>query len=598
MKVYQGKQERVMDEQNAAGRQAALQAMAEKPLDVLVIGGGVTGAGVALDAAARGYRVGLVERGDFASGTSSWSTKLVHGGIRYLPEFDIALVREALIERGRLLRNASHLVHPLAFILPLYASSRHPVGIPIAPPFGIGLGFILDAGLWVYDVLAGKENVGEHRRISREQTIERAATLIPDGIKTGYIYYDAQTDDTRLTMTVLRTAAAHGAQIANYADAVRFAHEDERITGAFVRDTLTPTGAEWLVRARHVVNATGVWAEQTERLAGESPELHIAPSKGVHLVFDRAALGIGEEAIVLPETEDGRIIFIVPWQSRALVGTTDTPVRAIERPVATDDDISYLLDHLNRYLRRRLGRDDVLTSFAGNRPLLRVRRRGGGRVARLSRSHEVVESDAGLISVSGGKLTTYRRMAQDVLDRIDRREKHTLTHPTLKLTLRGSSGWAEARPAVRTRGRALGLTDDIIDHLGGAYGADALRVLALVEQDTSLGAQLLADLPYIRAEVVYSCREEMALTLEDVLQRRTHIALEDRLQGTGIASGVARLMAEELGWDAEAETRQIESYLASARLHAGPFADRLPEIDGGAQATIRATEASILDSQQ
>ena len=192
-------------------RQAALRAMVEQPLDALVIGGGITGAGVALDAAARGYRVGLIERGDFASGTSSASTKLAHGGIRYLPEFDLALVREALIERGRLLRNAAHLVHPLAFILPLYESSRHPVGLPVAPPFGIGLGFILDAGLWVYDVLAGKENVGEHRRISREQTIDRASSLIPDGVKTGYIYYDAQTDDTRLTITVLRTAVERGA---------------------------------------------------------------------------------------------------------------------------------------------------------------------------------------------------------------------------------------------------------------------------------------------------------------------------------------------------------------------------------------------------
>ncbi|HEX5547196.1 MAG TPA: glycerol-3-phosphate dehydrogenase/oxidase, partial [Ktedonobacterales bacterium] len=379
--------------------------MAADPLDVLVIGGGITGAGVALDAAARGYRVGLVERGDFASGTSSWSTKLVHGGIRYLPEFDIALVREALIERGRLLRNAPHLVQPLAFVLPLYDISRHPVGLPIAPPFGLGLGFILDAGLWVYDVLAGKENVGEHRRLSREQTIERAASLVPDGIKTGYIYYDARTDDTRLTMTVLRTAVAHGAQIANYVEATHFAHEGARITGVWVRDTLTPATDEWLIRARHIVNATGVWAEQTERLAGEAPGLHIAPSKGVHLVFERATLGIDEEAIVLPETEDGRIIFIVPWQSRALVGTTDTPVRDIERPVATDGDVNYLLHHLNRYLRRKVTRDNILTSFAGNRPLLRVRR-GASKLARLSRSHEVVESDAGLISVSGGKMTT------------------------------------------------------------------------------------------------------------------------------------------------------------------------------------------------
>lgn len=582
-------QERAMGEQDGTGRrterQATLDAMVADPLDVLVIGGGITGAGVALDAAARGYRVGLVERGDFASGTSSWSTKLVHGGIRYLPEFDIALVREALIERGRLLRNAPHLVQPLAFVLPLYDISRHPVGLPIAPPFGLGLGFILDTGLWVYDVLAGKENVGEHRRLSREHTIERASSLTPDGIKTGFIYYDARTDDTRLTMAVLRTAVAHGALVANYAEATRFAHEGECITGAWVRDTLTPKTDEWLIRARHVVNATGVWAEQTERLAGESPGLHIAPSKGVHLVFERETLGIDEEAIVLPETEDGRIIFIVPWQSRALVGTTDTPVRDIERPIATDEDVNYLLHHLNRYLRRKVTRDDILTSFAGNRPLLRVRR-GASRLARLSRSHEVVESDAGLISVSGGKMTTYRRMAEDVVDRIDRREKRTLNHPTRKVTLRGSGGWAEARQLVRARGRALGLADDIIEHLGGAYGADALAVLALVEQDNSLATRLLSDLPYIRAEMLYVCREEMAYTLEDVLQRRTHIALEDRLRGTEIAAMVAHLIGPELGWDAEEEASQVERYLASARLRTGPFVGRLPPLASSSELVI------------
>ena len=560
-------------------RQAALRAMVEQPLDALVIGGGITGAGVALDAAARGYRVGLIERGDFASGTSSASTKLAHGGIRYLPEFDLALVREALIERGRLLRNAAHLVHPLAFILPLYESSRHPVGLPVAPPFGIGLGFILDAGLWVYDVLAGKENVGEHRRISREQTIDRASSLIPDGVKTGYIYYDAQTDDTRLTITVLRTAVERGALAANYAEATRFAQEDGRIVGAWVRDTLpdaSTAGEERLIRARHVINATGVWAERTERLAGETPELRIAPSKGVHLVFDRATLGLGEEAIVLPETRDGRIIFIVPWQSRALVGTTDTPVHTVEKPVATDDDIAYLLDHLNHYLRRQVSREDILTAFAGNRPLLRVHRRGGARPARLSRSHEVVESDAGLISVSGGKLTTYRRMAQDVVDRMDHREQRPRKHPTLKLWLRGSDSWAEARPLLREQGHALGLADDIIAHLGGAYGAESLDVLALIEADAALATRLLPDLPYIAAEVTHVVREEMALTLEDVLARRTHIAIEDRLRGVAIAGEVARLMAPERGWDTAEVARQIERYLVSASLHAGSLADRLP----------------------
>src|SRR5690348_9313461 len=246
---------------SAAGRLEALDGMARAPLDVLVIGGGITGAGVALDAAARGYRVGLIERGDFASGTSSRSTKLVHGGIRYLPELDVPLVREALIERGRLLRNAPHLVLPLSFVLPLYASSRHPVGLPIAPPRGVGLGMILDIGLGVYDALAGRENVGAHRRIRRAEVLERARGLVPDGLKTGFVYYDAQTDDSRLTLAVLRTAAEHGAMLANYTEVTGFIHsEGSRVVGARVSDHLTDQ--EYEIHARHVINATGVWAEQ------------------------------------------------------------------------------------------------------------------------------------------------------------------------------------------------------------------------------------------------------------------------------------------------------------------------------------------------
>ncbi|MGZ6391805.1 MAG: glycerol-3-phosphate dehydrogenase/oxidase, partial [Ktedonobacterales bacterium] len=242
---------------SATTRNEALREMARAPLDVLVIGGGITGAGIALDAAARGYRVGLAERGDFAGGTSSRSTKLVHGGIRYLPQLDVPLVREALIERGRLLRNAPHLVQPLSFVLPLYASSRRPVGLPIAPPGGIGLGMILDIGLGVYDTLAGRENVGAHRRIRREEVLERAQGLVPDGLKTGFVYYDAQTDDSRLTLAVLRTAAEHGALPANYSEVTGFIHSDgSRVVGARVSDHLTRERYE--LQARHVINATGV----------------------------------------------------------------------------------------------------------------------------------------------------------------------------------------------------------------------------------------------------------------------------------------------------------------------------------------------------
>jgi glycerol-3-phosphate dehydrogenase len=584
---------------NVCSRRAHLRDMAATPLDVLVVGGGITGAGVALDAAARGYRVGLVEHGDFASGTSSASTKLVHGGIRYLPQLDVPLVREALLERGRLLRNAPHLVRPLSFLLPLYAESRHPVGLPIAPPRGVGLESILDAGLEVYDLLAGKENIGPHRRIDAEEMLERARCLIPDGLKSGFVYYDGQTDDTRLTLAVLRTAAAHGALVVNYCRAVRFAHGNGgQVTGASVRETLPglPAGDEIYIAARHVVNATGVWAEQTERLAGDSPRLRVAPSKGVHLVVARERLDLGEEAIVLPETEDGRILFIVPWRSRALIGTTDKETDELERPIATEDEIAYLLDHINRYVRAPLGPDDILTTYAGNRPLLRLAR--SRTPARLSRTHAVVEGEDGLLTVSGGKLTTYRRMAQDVLDRIDRRTgrnlwvKRAVRHPTLGMPLVGASGWAEAREGIATRAQALGLDMTVARHLGSAYGVEALDVLALVEGEPELSRRLVGDLPYLCAEVVHAARVEQALTVSDVLARRTHLALEDRTRGAAMAVEVASLLGAELGWSAEERAHQVAAYTAEARALAGPLADRIPAPAGPtlpARARVRET---------
>jgi glycerol-3-phosphate dehydrogenase len=558
---------------SAQSRWAALDEMASATLDVLVVGGGITGAGVALDAAARGYRAGLIERDDFASGTSSRSTKLVHGGIRYLPQLDIPLVREALIERGRLLRSAPYLVQPLAFILPLYASSRHPVGLPVAPPGGVGLDVILDTGLFMYDELAGRRNIGRHRRLDREEVLERAACLTPAGLKMGFLYYDAQTDDTRLTLAVLRSAAERGALLANYCEAVRFEHEAGRVAGVWARETLPARGEHEglrLLRARHVVNATGVWAEQTERLAGDEAKLSIAPSKGTHLVFAKETFKLGSEAVVLPETEDGRIIFIVPWQSRALVGTTDDGVERIETPVATQDEIDYLLGHLNRFASCLVGRDDIVATFAGYRPLLKLRR--GRTPARLSRSHALVEGEDGLLTISGGKLTTYRKMAQDVLDRIDRREVRPNGHPTLHVSLAGASGWDETVPELKRRGAAVGLTPDIVAHLGGAYGSDALEVLAAIESNRELGVRLVADLPYVRAEVSWVCRNELALTLQDVLARRTHLALEDRSRGLDCARAVAELMACALGWDTREQTRQLASYARYALEEAGPLA--------------------------
>jgi glycerol-3-phosphate dehydrogenase len=532
--------------------------MGSEQFDVLVIGGGVTGAGVALDATARGYRVALVEKADFASGTSSKSTKLVHGGIRYLPNFDFALVREALVERGLLLRNAPFLAHPIGFVLPFYKGDRHPVGIPFTTPWGIGLGIVLDIGLWLYDALAGRRNVKRHRRLSRKEVIQLAPALVTENLKEGFIYYDGQTHDARLTMALLRTAGQFGATIANYTEVTSFVTENGKVCGAQVRDNLG--GQNFTVRARHLVNATGVFAEKVESLTEAGSLVHVEPSKGIHLVFAREDVKIGNDAIVLPETDDKRILFLVPWGSRAVFGTTDTGSGDLDHPTATKDDIEYLLHHLNRYLSVNLTADDIISVYAGYRPLLRARTSAHS-TARLSRTHAVLQNPSGLVTVVGGKLTTYRRMAQDAVDVLSRRDgAKSLLHPTMDLPLSGSAGWPASQSELEVKGGALGLGPQTISHLGASYGSLASSVLSLVESDAALGARLVADLPYIRAEVIYACRHEMAMTLDDMLARRTSIALEDRDQGAGIVDEVAALMAKELDWSPEQQKAMIDAY--------------------------------------
>lgn len=535
-----------------------LSLMGSEQFDVLVIGGGVTGAGVALDAAARGYRVALVEKIDFASGTSSKSTKLVHGGIRYLPNFDFALVREALVERGLLLKNAPFLVHPVGFVLPIYKGDRHPVGLPFTTPWGIGLGVILDIGLWLYDGLAGRHNVKRHRRLSRKEVTRLAPALVTEDLKEGFIYYDGQTNDARLTMAILRTAVQYGATVANYAEVTSFLTENGKVCGAHVRDNLG--GQQIVVRARHIVNATGVFAEEVEALTEAGSLVQVEPSKGVHLVFSREDVQIGDDAVVLPETDDKRILFLVPWQSRAVFGTTDTGSGDLDHPTATQADIDYLLHHLNRYLSVNLTTDDIISVYAGYRPLLRARSNAHS-TARLSRTHAVLQNESGLVTIVGGKLTTYRRMAQDTVDVLSRRDGSTsMSHPTSNLPLSGSAGWPAAKRDLEAKGAALGLGPQTISHLGESYGSHANALLSLIESDASLGERLVEDLPYLRAEVIYACRHEMAMTLDDMLARRTSIILEDRDQGAGIVDEVAALMAKELDWSPEQQKAMIDAY--------------------------------------
>ena len=542
-----------------------LALLENEQFDVLVIGGGVTGAGVALDAVARGYKVALVEKVDFASGTSSKSTKLVHGGIRYLPNFDFALVHEALVERGTLLRNAPYLVQPVGFILPLYEGDRHPVGLPFSTPGGIGLGLIMDIGLWMYDLMAGmfagSRGVKRHRRLSRNKVMELAPALVTEKLKEGFIYYDAQTNDARLTLALIRTAAQFGATIANYAEVTSFVTENGKVSGAHVRDQLG--NQDITVRARHIVNATGVFSEQIEELAGYEPQVQVKPSKGVHLVFSCEDVNLGNDAIVLPETDDRRILFLVPWESRAIFGTTDTGSGDLDHPTATQEDIAYLLNHLKRYLSVQLTEDNIISVYAGYRPLLSSR--GTGRsTAKLSRTHAVLQSPSGLVTIVGGKLTTYRRMAQDTVDVLSRRDGSSPIHPTLNLPLQGSAGWLARQRDVEVKGLALGLSPQTIKHLRH-YGSEALALLKLIEDDVELGRRLIDDLPFIRAEVIYACRHEMAMTPYDVLARRTSIMLEDRQRGMDSLEDVVALMASEHNWSSEQQLLMSDAFRSTVQ---------------------------------
>src|SRR5712691_7189978 len=443
-----------------------LTSLGSERFDVLVIGGGVIGDGVALDAVVRGYKVALVEKVDFASGTSSKSTKLAHGGIRYLPEFDFALVHEALVERGLMLQNAPFLVHPLGFVLPLYQGDRHPVGMPFTTPGGIGLGLILNIGLWMYDIMAGRRNPKRHHHLSRKDVLKLAPALVTEGLKDGYVYYDGQTNDARLTMALIRTAAQYGATITNYTEVTSFIIEQGKICGAHIHDTLGDQ--ELTVRARHIVNATGVFSEQVEALTGTEPQVRIEPSKGVHLVLSREDLELGDYAIVLPETEDKRILFIVPWGSRAIFGTTDTGSGDLDHPAATSEDIAYLLSYLNRYLSVHLTEANIISTYAGYRPLLSSRGTGSS-TAKLSRTHAVLQSPSGLVTIVGGKLTTYRRMAQDTVDVLSKRDGKPTRHPTQKLLLHGSAVWPGVQHELEVKGSALGLAPATIEHLAHSY---------------------------------------------------------------------------------------------------------------------------------
>jgi len=557
-------------------RETVLRRLAEQQFDLLVIGGGITGAGIALDAATRGMRVALVEQSDFAAGTSSRSTKLVHGGVRYLAQRDVALVREALAERDLLLRLAPHLVQPQPFVLPVYRG-QHVPGVP-APSIATPL--LTSIGLAAYDLLAGRRNLQGHRGLTALGARGLIPSLRTEGLRGAFLYYDARTDDVRLTLAVLQTAVLRDAVAANYAEVVGFTAQGGRLGGATVRDRIGG-GGEVTVRATRVVGATGAWSARLAALAdaaadngparadgrdghnGRQAPRGLRLSKGVHLVISRDSVPLGALAVVLPTTTDGRLAFVVPWGTQMLLGTTDTPYDGDPAAVRPEPaDVDALLDDANRYLDLGLNRSDVVGAFAGLRPLVQS---DAASTATTSREHAVTVAPSGLVSVTGGKLTTYRRMARDTVDAALRAQPGPWgASTTARVPLAGAAGLSARSSAARGVARELGLPTDVATHLVASYGADAPGVLSLVAEQPELGRRLVEGQPYLAAEIVYGVRHEGAQRLDDVLQRRTRLALEVSDGAASSVATVADLLGAELGWDEETRRRAVADYRAEA----------------------------------
>ena len=527
-------------------RPDALRRLADDPFDVLVVGGGITGVGTALDAASRGLRTALIERDDFASGTSSKSSKLAHGGLRYLQQGEIRLVYEALHERQRLRHNAPHLVKLLPFLLPVFSGKGGVINKKLARMLG--------TSMWMYDLTGGARIGKFHDRISAEAALAHMPTLPADKIASSYLYYDATVDDARLCLTVARTAAIDfGAVAVNGAALTGIDKDgDGRVRGA----TVEVDGESVEVRCQAVVNAAGVWSDEVRTLdEGADPD-SIRPAKGIHITVPWEKVR-NDIAVVVPVPKDKRAIFVVPWGDLTYIGTTDTDYQGPnEDPPVTREDVDYLLDAMSF---TGITDRDVVGTWAGLRPL--VKSASSGRTADLSRRHKVVASPSGMVSVTGGKLTTYREMAADTVDEVldvlgDRVSGVARRSRTKKLRLRGAEGYD-----------ALAGSDDAAtDHLANRYGGEARTILAMTEADPTLAEPLVAGLPYLRAEAVYAVRHEMARSVDDVLSRRTRARLLARDASARAVDDVAGLIAPLLGLSAADAAAQAAQYRTAVEL--------------------------------
>jgi len=500
------------------------------PWDIAIIGGGATGMGIAVDAASRGYSVVLLEQGDFGAGTSSRSTKLVHGGVRYLQQGNLSLVREGLRERSILRRNAPHLVTSLRLVIPAYEWWERPW-------YG--------AGLKLYDLLASRSDFGPSRLLSRAATLRLLPTMQPAGLRGGVLYHDGQFDDARLLIHLAWTAADRGAVLLNYAPVLGLTTNPAgTVDGILARDL--ESGRELRLPARVVINATGAFADAVRRLAAPGVDAMVAPSQGTHIVLSHEFLP-GSTAIMVPRTRDGRVLFAIPWRGHTLIGTTDTPIpHPLVEPRPLAQEIDFLIDTIGRYLRQAPVRADVLSVFAGIRPLLGGQQARG--TAELSRDYTIRVDRSGLVTTTGGKWTTYRRMAEDTIDRV------------------ASLGLLPAAPCVTTSLRIHGFDPDAARH--GAlclYGADAPAIAALSAEDPALAERFHRDLNFTGAEVIWAARHEMARTVGDVLARRGRALFLNARLAVDIAPRVAAIMAAELGHGAEWERSQVAAFTLLAQ---------------------------------
>ncbi len=536
----------------AASRQAALEAMTDSQgVDILVIGGGVTGAGIALDAATRGLRTAIVEAGDWAAGTSAWSSKLVHGGLRYLYNLDFKLVAEALKERGLLLTStAPHLVKAQPFLWPL----KLPVIERAYSAIGIGM----------YDTMAlagaaGKRTVPAQRHFSKEGT-KKVFPGIKDSAFTGAIqFYDARVDDARLVIDLVRTAAGYGALAASRTQVTAISKDASgRVTGASIQDL--ETGQTHQVAAKHIINATGVWTEESESMASRDKGLEVLASKGVHITVPRER--IKASSGIFTKTEKS-VLFIIPWQRYWIIGTTDTPYsQDKERPVATRADIRYVLDQANKLIADELTEDDIISTYAGLRPLLQPVAKGDSQTAstKVSREHTVMEVAPGMSAIAGGKLTTYRVMAEDAVDFALGERAKNLPSVTEGIKLVGAEGYEALAARSQAIGQQMGWEADRVEHLLERYGAELEDVMALIAQDPAWGQPLAAAPQFLRADVLQAVRAEGALHLEDVLVRRVRLDLEASDRGLAAAEEIIGIMADELGWDDQRQALELDTY--------------------------------------